>query len=118
MPGGNDSIPTSGPDAEWATNIYFLYPTSDTFGPVENPSSSLWGCFQKSPAGALFAAANVASLLSTVDYEAAAAEAEVPNAALESWLVDPEPYSSESVVERLRQVVELVLTLGAGTPPA
>lgn len=104
VPGGNDSIPTSGPDAEWATNIYFLYPTSDTFGPVENPSSSLWGCFQKSPAGALFAAANVASLLSTVDYEAAAAEAVVPNAALESWLAAQEGVSREQTPGRVAQI--------------
>lgn len=86
VPGANDSIPTVGPEAEWATNIYFLYPTSPTFGPVDNPSSDLWGCFQKSPTGALFAAVNAFSALGSENYIEATRAAALPGDALEAWL--------------------------------
>lgn len=88
VPGANNTIPTSGPDADWQANIYFLYPTSPEFGPVANPSSEMWGCFQNSPTGALFAAGNLFSGFGGEDYAEFAQEAVVPSAALDAWLAD------------------------------
>lgn len=104
VPGANDNIPTVGPEAEWATNVYFLYPTSPTFGPSTNPASSLWGCFQQSPSGALFAASNFFSGLLGQNYEAFAAEAAIAGPALDSWIVERVGQPSEQDAGRVAQI--------------
>lgn len=46
------------PDAEWQYQGTTAYPTSATFGPGETSDDGARFCFQRSPAGALFMAAN------------------------------------------------------------
>ena len=46
------------PDAVWAYEETTAYPTSPEFGPGETNAESVRYCFQRSPEGALFAAAN------------------------------------------------------------
>lgn len=102
--GANDTIPTSGPDADWQANIYFLYPTSPEFGPAPNPSSEMWGCFQKSPTGALFAAANLLSGLIGEDFAEFAEEAAVPSGALDAYLSERGGQSSEQSPGQVAQI--------------
>lgn len=49
---------TTAPDATWEYQGTVAYPTSTTYGPGEVTSDGVRHCFQHSPAGALFAAAN------------------------------------------------------------
>lgn len=49
---------TAAPDAEWAYQETTAYPTSDEFGPGATTDEGVRYCFQHSPRGALFAAAN------------------------------------------------------------
>lgn len=49
---------TSAPDAEWKYQGTIGYPTSSTYGPGETTSEGVRYCFQHSPTGALFMAAN------------------------------------------------------------
>ena len=49
---------TSAPDATWAYQGVTAFPTSDTYGPGETGAAGVRSCFQHSPSGALFAAAN------------------------------------------------------------
>ena len=86
LPSGDQSIPIVGPAATWKTNIYFLHPTSEVYGPMSNPSSSSWGCFQHSPTGALFAAANVMNAGVSSDVKEAMPDAAIANAALQAYL--------------------------------
>ncbi len=46
------------PIAEWAYEGAVAYPTSEVFGPAESDLSGFRYCFQQSPEGALFSAAN------------------------------------------------------------
>jgi len=49
---------TSAPDAKWEYQGTVAYPTSTTYGPGETTADGVRYCFQHSPAGALFMAAN------------------------------------------------------------
>ena len=49
---------TAAPAAEWEYQGTVAYPTSDEFGPGATDDSGFRYCFQRSPEGALFAAAN------------------------------------------------------------
>jgi hypothetical protein len=60
---GLDGVVLSGslstaPAAEWAFQGTTAYPTSTAFGPAETDADGVRHCFQHSPSGALFAAAN------------------------------------------------------------
>ncbi|WIB72610.1 hypothetical protein [Curtobacterium sp. MCBD17_026] len=88
---GSQSIPTSGPKAQWKTDVYFQYPTSSEYGPTTNPKSSEWGCFAHSPTGALFATANFVRGLAGPDYESVATAAGVDNEARDQWLSEQNP---------------------------
>lgn len=46
------------PETKWEYQDTFAYPTSPEFGPSETNAESVRHCFQRSPEGALFAAAN------------------------------------------------------------
>ena len=48
------------PEATWEYQDTLAYPTSPEFGPAETDQDSVRYCFQRSPEGALFAAANAA----------------------------------------------------------
>lgn len=48
---------TTAPDAEWEYQGTVAYPTSGEYGPGARGASGFGYCFQRSPAGALFAAA-------------------------------------------------------------
>ncbi|WP_206477529.1 hypothetical protein [Microbacterium sp. KRD172] len=50
---------TTAPAAEWKFQDVYAYPTSTTFGPGKTATEGYPYCFQHSPEGALFAAANV-----------------------------------------------------------
>jgi hypothetical protein len=56
---------SAAPAAEWAYQGTTAYPTSPKYGPGATDSSGVHYCFQHSPQGALFAAANV--LVQTMD---------------------------------------------------
>lgn len=47
-----------GPEAEWAYLDTMAYPSSEDFGPGDTSVDGVRFCFQRSPEGALFAAAN------------------------------------------------------------
>lgn len=49
---------STAPDAEWAYQGTTAYPTSPEFGPGETTADGVRFCFQHSPTGALFMAAN------------------------------------------------------------
>ncbi len=49
---------TTAPDAEWEYQGTIAYPTSTTYGPGDTTPEGVRHCFQHSPEGALFAAAN------------------------------------------------------------
>lgn len=49
---------TIAPPAEWQYQGTIAYPTSEVFGPAEASAEGIRSCFQHSPEGALFAAAN------------------------------------------------------------
>lgn len=51
---------TVAPEAIWKYQGTTAYPTSPTYGPIETTQSGVRSCFQRSPEGALFAAANAA----------------------------------------------------------
>lgn len=51
---------TTAPSAEWRFQDVYAFPTSPTAGPGETAPEGYPYCFQHSPEGALFAAANVA----------------------------------------------------------
>ncbi|MEK8229337.1 hypothetical protein NKG05_30680 [Oerskovia sp. M15] len=60
---GGDELtgsPSTAPDAEWAYQGTTAYPTSTKFGPGETNDDGVRYCFQHSPTGAVFAAANAA----------------------------------------------------------
>lgn len=61
---------TTAPDAEWEYQDVYAYPVSTTAGPGETADEGYRYCFQHTPEGALFAAANVlvqGSALTTAD---------------------------------------------------
>jgi len=62
---------TAPPEAEWAYQGTLAYPTSDEYGPGAADPSGFNYCFQRSPEGALFAAANAIAQGSDVDNNAA-----------------------------------------------
>lgn len=51
---------STAPEAEWEFQSTTAYPTSPTFGPGETDENGVKYCFQHTPEGALFAAANAA----------------------------------------------------------
>lgn len=51
------TLPTA-PEAQWQFQGTTAYPTSSTFGPGETSPDGVRSCFQRSPEGAVFAAAN------------------------------------------------------------
>ena len=101
---GSQSIPTSGPSASWKTDVYFKYPTSDEFGPTQNPTSSDWGCFAHSPTGALFASANFFRGIAGSDYERFVKSAAVDNPARNSWLQDQNIADHQQQAGRVAQI--------------
>lgn len=61
---------TTAPDAEWQYVGTVAYPTSETFGPAESDPAGFGYCFQHSPEGALFAAAQAVAQGSVPDNRA------------------------------------------------
>lgn len=53
-----DGAVSEAPDAEWAYEGTTAYPTSDRHGPGETAENGVRTCFEHSPTGALFMAAN------------------------------------------------------------
>lgn len=51
----------SAPEAEWSYEGTVGFPTSDTYGPAATTPDGVRNCFQQSPEGAVFAAANAAA---------------------------------------------------------
>lgn len=49
---------TTAPEAVWEYQGTMAYPSSETFGPTQTTDEGVRTCFQRSPEGALFAAAN------------------------------------------------------------
>lgn len=49
---------SAAPEAEWAFDGTLGYPTSATYGPGRTDENGIRSCFQRSPEGAVFAAAN------------------------------------------------------------
>ncbi|RDH95056.1 hypothetical protein DEU32_11421 [Curtobacterium sp. AG1037] len=101
---GSQSIPTSGPAADWKTDVYFQYPTSDRYGPTTNPNSSEWGCFAHSPTGALFATANLVRGLAGPDYKKVAEAAGVNNAARKQWVDAQSPAQHTQTAGNVGQI--------------
>lgn len=66
-----DGNVTSPPDSEWAYQGVIAFPTSPVYGPGRTDGDGIRSCFQHSPEGALFAAAN--ALVQPFDAEHAAA---------------------------------------------
>lgn len=58
---GPDEVPVSAPEALWEYQGTIAYPTSEKYGPGAEDPSGFRYCFQHSPTGALFAAANAAA---------------------------------------------------------
>ncbi len=56
--GKSDEVPVSAPEALWKYQGTTAYPTSETYGPREDDPAGFRFCFQHSPTGALFMAAN------------------------------------------------------------
>ncbi len=100
----DQSIPVVGPEAEWETFGYFLYPTSDVYGPTEDPAGSEWGCFAHNPTGALFAAANFFRAYASDDYATAVPDAAVHNPALDSWLSETADRPTGQTAGRVAQI--------------
>jgi hypothetical protein len=92
----DQSIPVAGPAAEWETFGYFLYPTSSTYGPIPDPAGSEWGCFAKSPTGALFAAANAYAVSISDDFADVMPAAALPDATFDRWLADRQSSGSQN----------------------
>lgn len=68
LPGYADSgTLTSAPEAEWLFQSTTAYPTSSEYGPGATSPEGVRYCFQHTPAGALFAAANAVVQGSFVD---------------------------------------------------
>lgn len=61
---------STAPDAEWHYQGTTAYPTSATYGPIETNDDGVRYCFQHSPEGAVFAAAN--AVVQSSDAEVAA----------------------------------------------
>lgn len=60
--GGTDTGSlTTAPEAVWEYQGTMAYPSSETFGPTQITDEGVRTCFQRSPEGALFAAANGAA---------------------------------------------------------
>lgn len=53
--------PAAAPEALWEYQGTTAYPASETYGPGKNDAAGFRYCFQHSPTGALFAAANAAA---------------------------------------------------------
>lgn len=104
LPDGSQSIPTSGPKATWKTDVYFQYPSSDQYGPTQNPTSADWGCFAHSPTGALFASANFFRGIAGSDYERFIKSAAVDNAARTSWLQQQDIAQHQQSAGRVAQI--------------
>ncbi|WP_146080053.1 hypothetical protein [Clavibacter michiganensis] len=104
LPDGSSSIPTTGPAATWNTDVYFKYPTSSDYGPVDNPQSQDWGCFAHSPTGALFAAANFFRGTAGPNYEALAVSASIDNAARTQWLSTQTGIKHQQTAGRVAQI--------------
>lgn len=100
----DQSIPVAGPEAEWETFGYFLYPTSSIYGPLPDPAGSQWGCFAQSPTGALFAAANFFRIMAGDDFETSVPQAAVESAALDAWLATARERPSGQVPGRVAQI--------------
>lgn len=58
---GDQQLPVIGPEAMWAYQGTTAYPTSEEYGPGEDDPAGFRYCFQHSPSGALFFAANAAT---------------------------------------------------------
>lgn len=58
LQGTNEQVPKEAPAAAWDYEATFAYPTSPEFGPAETAPQGYRFCFQHSPTGAVFAAAN------------------------------------------------------------
>lgn len=55
---GDQELPVVGPEAMWAYQGTTAYPTSEEYGPGKDDPAGFRYCFQHSPLGALFFAAN------------------------------------------------------------
>lgn len=98
----NQDIPTAGPKAEWASDRYFLYPTSTEYGPV--PANDLWGCFSPSPTGALFAAANAVAGIARENYADVVKANAVDNGGGDRYLATTQGQTREQIAGRVAQI--------------
>lgn len=58
LPSGTDEPTSAGPEATWEFQGTTAYPTSEEYGPGAEDPAGFRYCFQRSPIGALFFAAN------------------------------------------------------------
>lgn len=67
----NQEVPTEAPETVWKTHPYqMLMPISEKYGPSEQ-DGNLWSCFERSPAGAIFAGPNLLTAISMGEADAA-----------------------------------------------
>ncbi|GAA1133748.1 hypothetical protein [Citricoccus alkalitolerans] len=67
----DQTVPAEAPDTVWKTHPYeWLVPTSERYGP-STQEGSLWSCFERSPAGAVFAGPNLFAAVSAGEEEGA-----------------------------------------------
>jgi hypothetical protein len=60
----SQTVPTEAPDTVWKTHPdEWLVPTSERYGPSKQ-EGNLWSCFERSPAGAVFAGPNLFAAVS------------------------------------------------------
>lgn len=58
LEGESDEVPVSAPEALWEYQGTTAYPTSEEYGPIKDDPAGFRYCYQHSPTGAVFAAAN------------------------------------------------------------
>jgi hypothetical protein len=98
----NQDIPTVGPAAEWEASQYLLVPRSDTYGP-DGQVGERWGCYAKSPTGALFAAANLIDGIAGADYAEFVEDAALETATRDAWVANENPAAHQQEPGRVAQ---------------
>lgn len=67
----SQTVPTEAPETVWKTHPHdWLVPTSKQHGPTKQEGNS-WSCFERSPAGAIFAGPNLFAAVSAGEEEGA-----------------------------------------------
>jgi len=99
LPVQNQNIPVTAPATTWKTNQYLRFPTSGTYGPVKKAGTDQWGCFQHSPTGALFAAANFVSQVASPQHAAAIKEGAVDDSSRADLLNQDPSYFQQSATD-------------------